>query len=218
MSDDALASARSAQLVFEGKATAVSARKQPSEGPGPAPGFEYNFFEFEISRTWKGPSATPRTIKTAMNSAACGIPFALDASYLVYAQIDDQGQAYAGLCSRTRRLDSAQAKSDLEQFAAVDGAFDASPTPAPHAPAPQAPAPQAPAPLEDPQERATSHESDHEVPRPTAKPIESRGCTVSRHPGGDKGSGWLWALVFAAAGLGTRNRAKRRQTNSRPNS
>lgn len=65
-----------------------------------------------VTRAWKGIEEPSVTVITASNSAACGFPFSVGTTYLVYAyRAEKTGQLRVSLCSHTKPAD--QAKADL---------------------------------------------------------------------------------------------------------
>jgi hypothetical protein len=90
--------------VFEGHVLEVKAPPSPD-----APG--QTSVRMQVVRAWKGIESEEVTITTAANSAACGYAFAVDESYLVYADALD-GELQVSLCSRTQPI--AAAGEDLK--------------------------------------------------------------------------------------------------------
>ena len=84
--------AAQASAVFEGRVVEIS--DLPGEQPRRS-------VTLRVLRTWKGMKSERATITTATESAACGIEFARDKNYLVYASEQD-GALSANSCSRTR--------------------------------------------------------------------------------------------------------------------
>lgn len=71
--------------------------------------------ELEVVQHWKGIETERATVRTAESSAACGVSFEVETSWLVYA--DREGDALTtGICSRTRRIEDAEA--DIAAFGA----------------------------------------------------------------------------------------------------
>ena len=75
-----------------------------------SPGSPSYSFEFAVVEALAGVSSAKVTVRTAQHDGACGYPFEVGESYLVYATPVAGGYA-TGLCSRTRRL--ANARDDL---------------------------------------------------------------------------------------------------------
>jgi hypothetical protein len=93
---------------------AIAVNAPPAAIPGGEAIREYGYdFTLSIDQALKGidARATEVIVRTARNTAACGFPFAVGGSYLVYAYRDSNGIYRASLCSRTRPLDDA--KDDL---------------------------------------------------------------------------------------------------------
>lgn len=61
-----------------------------------------------VVQQWKGIDGERVVVQTPEQSAACGVAFEPDTSWLVYAQTDESGQLSASLCSRTTRIERAQ--------------------------------------------------------------------------------------------------------------
>ena len=62
---------------------------------------------FEVVQQWKGVTTETVELRTANNSAACGVAFEADTSWLVYADAEEGGYV-TGLCSRTARMSDAE--------------------------------------------------------------------------------------------------------------
>jgi hypothetical protein len=104
-SPGALEAARDADAVFTAKLIRVA------DGPQGGPhAIKTKVFTFEVMRTFKGQLDAQININTADNSAACGRDYGdVGSEWLIYARIDDAGQARDNLCSRTTPLASASA-------------------------------------------------------------------------------------------------------------
>lgn len=77
-------------------------------------------FEIEVVESLVGVSSPTVTVRTATDTAACGYPFQVGKSYLVYAGAVSNGVYSVSFCSRTRPL--ADANDDLALIrAAVQG-------------------------------------------------------------------------------------------------
>lgn len=61
----------------------------------------------EVVQQWKGVETEEAVVFTASNSAACGVAFEVETSWLVYADRHADGWQ-SGLCSRTRRIEDAE--------------------------------------------------------------------------------------------------------------
>jgi hypothetical protein len=63
--------------------------------------------ELEVVQHWKGMERERASVRTAESSAACGVSFEVDTSWLIYA--DREGDVLStGICSRTRRIEDAE--------------------------------------------------------------------------------------------------------------
>lgn len=119
-----------ASAIFEGRVTKLA--DEPATAGGPPPG---KLVTLALVRTWKGlENEETITLRTSESSASCGFPFALDTSYLVYAQGTPDALSVT-TCSRTKPM--AEASEDL-------GALGAGITPVKVEPAADAGAPAAP--------------------------------------------------------------------------
>jgi hypothetical protein len=94
-----------AAAVFEGKVTSVSTTPVPGSYP------QMLEVELDVTGVWKGDLTSKTVVRTASNSAACGIGFSVGTAYLVYAH-EDQQVLYANLCSRTTQSATAAADRD----------------------------------------------------------------------------------------------------------
>ncbi|MEZ4700611.1 MAG: hypothetical protein R2834_09810 [Rhodothermales bacterium] len=63
----------------------------------------------DVDKSWKGISDGEVVVTTATNSAACGYGFEKGKSYLIYAHAFDGAGLSVNLCSRTQRLEEADA-------------------------------------------------------------------------------------------------------------
>ncbi|MGE0788571.1 MAG: hypothetical protein AB7S26_23065 [Sandaracinaceae bacterium] len=84
-----------ADAVFEGRVVSIE-----DEGPMRA-------VTFEVVQYWKGADQERIVVRTGASSAACGIAFEVDTSWLIYAEQRPDGLG-TGLCSRTRRIEEAE--------------------------------------------------------------------------------------------------------------
>jgi hypothetical protein len=109
--------ATSAAAVFEGRVTKLT----PS-------GMDL-VVELNVVRSWKGVTAEHILVRTRSESAACGFPFAIDESYLVYADASPEQPNLPSLsvlhCGRTRLMVDADA--DVTELGM--GSVPVSPTP-----------------------------------------------------------------------------------------
>jgi hypothetical protein len=111
-------SARNADAVFHAKL--VSVTDVPKTGPH---ALGNKMFTFAVVRTFKGQLDAQVNIQTTDNSAACGREYGSPGSeWLIYASIDDQGQAHDNLCSRTMPI--ADAAKDIAELEAAAGTLD----------------------------------------------------------------------------------------------
>jgi hypothetical protein len=150
--------ARNADAVFHGKL--ISVADVPKNGQY---ALAHKMYTFEVVRTFKGQLDPQVNIKTTDNGAACGRDFgAPGGEWLIYASIDDQGQAHDNLCSRTRPIEDAA--SDIAELEGAAGTLDQ-----PNEPAVE-PGPADPEPEPLPPEQT-------EGPEPS-KPSK-KGCSVS---------------------------------------
>jgi hypothetical protein len=110
--------ARDASAVFHAKLLAVSDVPRTTQY-----GLDNKSFRFEVIRTFKGQLDPQVNIMTADNSAACGRDYGAPGSeWLIYARIDDSGQARDNLCSRSRPI--ADATGDIAELEANAGTLD----------------------------------------------------------------------------------------------
>jgi len=97
--DDATSAAASAAAVFEGQVTGINTADPQTL-----------VVELKVAQAWKGVSSEQVSVRTPSESAACGYPFQVSESYLVYASTGEGGLRVLH-CSRTRPL--AEAKEDI---------------------------------------------------------------------------------------------------------
>lgn len=76
--------------------------------------YEYTV-TLDVEKSWKGISEETIEVKTALDSAACGYPFELNNTYLVYA-VQFEGDTWVYSCGRTALLEDAEA--DLAELGA----------------------------------------------------------------------------------------------------
>lgn len=93
----AVEAAAGAAAVFEGQVTKISAVDAQTQR-----------VELKVPRAWKGVSSEQVAVTTPAESAACGYPFQLGESYLVYASAGGDGLRVVH-CSRTRSIAEADA-------------------------------------------------------------------------------------------------------------
>ncbi len=93
-----------ASLVFRGRVLHST----------PATGNSLVEVGFEASRIWKGPVDLLKSLRTANNSAACGVNFQVGQEYVIY--VEDQSMSLVFLCDRLR------AGSQIEDEARLLGA------------------------------------------------------------------------------------------------
>ncbi|KIG16133.1 hypothetical protein DB30_05005 [Enhygromyxa salina] len=173
-SPGAVESARDADAVFTAKLLAVA------DGPQPGPhAMQTKIFTFEVQRTFKGQLDAKINIETADNSAACGRAYGdPDSEWLIYARIDDKGQARDNLCSRTTAL--ADAAADIEALDANADTLDQ-----PNEPPPTTD----PGPAE-PEPEPIQPEAVDNAPEPAAP--SKKGCSVTAT---DIGGGGLATIL-----------------------
>lgn len=75
-----------------------------------------------VKKLWKGDPKEIIEVHTAGSSAACGYPFKVGETYLVYAVSDEADPMRVSLCSRTAPVD--QAKEDLSFLGKPTHTFD----------------------------------------------------------------------------------------------
>jgi hypothetical protein len=97
------AAAEQASAVFEGRVVEVN-----DVAGTPMP---HRQVTLRVVRVWKGIDGERAVLTTAAESAACGIDFARDQNYLVYASKQDNALS-ANSCSRTRLI--ADAGEDIQ--------------------------------------------------------------------------------------------------------
>ena len=83
----------SSDAVFSGEVTQIEKNEATRFG-----GLEVTL---RVKEVWKGAPAEEIKVHTAGNSAACGYPFAVGTTYLVYALNDEADPMRVSLCSRT---------------------------------------------------------------------------------------------------------------------
>jgi len=159
-----VAAAQSVDCVFQGKVLSVVDAPKPDQY-----GLQNKIFTFEVVRTFKGQLDTKVNVVTADNEAACGRNFGVEGTeWLIYARLDDHGQLYDNLCSRSRPMQYADADiAELEEHAhELD---DEPPKPEQEDPGPADPEP-------EPIQPDMGNADGSEQPEPTPKPDR---CTVT---------------------------------------
>lgn len=63
--------------------------------------------KINVETVWKGLVLREVTINTPESSGACGYPFEVGKSYLVFASLDDKVNLTTGLCLRNKPVDEA---------------------------------------------------------------------------------------------------------------
>jgi MYXO-CTERM domain-containing protein len=186
----AVEAARDSDAVFTAKLVTIA------DGPQGGPhAMKTKVFTFEVTRTFKGQLDAKININTADNSAACGRAYGDPGSeWLIYARIDDEGQARDNLCSRTTAL--ADASDDIAELEANADTLD-QPNEEPKSDPGPGPADPEPEPVLPP-----SSEAGDNGPEP-AEPSK-KGCSVSDE---DLGAGGLGTLL----GLGLLGWTRRRR-------
>lgn len=96
-----------ADVVFAGT---VIETKQERLQEGRRGAIEYREANwFNVERVWKGELDKQRIVYDEGDEASCGYAFEQGASYLVYAVVDEAGEAYASFCGGTVSLSDAGA-------------------------------------------------------------------------------------------------------------
>jgi len=85
-----------ATAVFEGRVRAIAREGSAEVGPARLR------VTLEVVQTWKGADAEEVVVMTTTDASACGVPFTVGHSFLVYAASDDTGALVAGLCGGTK--------------------------------------------------------------------------------------------------------------------
>lgn len=106
MAMDVEAAFSRADAVFEGRVVEVERGSDPSAPVR---------VTMEVVQHWKGVESERVVVETAADSAMCGVAFAPQTSWLVYASREG-GALSAGLCSRTARIE--EAAEDLAELGA----------------------------------------------------------------------------------------------------
>ena len=92
-------------VIFSGKVVEIRAEGQRLN------------VKLKVNESFRGISGTTVEITTADDGAACGYPFKLNESYLVYTKPDRDGKLSVGLCGRTIPMSSAA--DDIAYFKSV---------------------------------------------------------------------------------------------------
>ncbi|KPK12410.1 MAG: hypothetical protein AMJ62_15810 [Myxococcales bacterium SG8_38] len=94
----------SSHAVFTGEVTRITVNDATPFG-----GLEVTLL---VKKVWKGAPDEETKVHTAGTSAACGFPFVVGKTYLVYAVRDEADPLRVSLCSRTALIE--HAAEDLE--------------------------------------------------------------------------------------------------------
>lgn len=78
-------------LVFEGKVRSVALD----------PDGHWKDAVLDVRRSWRGDPGASVTIRTGPHGPACGVGFAPNTSYIVFAGADEHGKFYTGSCDPT---------------------------------------------------------------------------------------------------------------------
>jgi hypothetical protein len=89
----------SSHAVFTGEVTAITKNEATKFG-----GLEVTL---RVKKVWKGTPTEETKVHTASSTAACGYPFILGKTYLVYAARDEADPMRVSLCSRTALIEDA---------------------------------------------------------------------------------------------------------------
>lgn len=178
--------AREVGLVFEGELVSVEDIPPSSQYD-----LQSKAYTFEVTRSFKGEPGAQVRVMSAASGAACGRSYGDPGdAWLVYARVDDAGQARDNICSRSRPM--ADAAEDISALEAADS-LEPLPAPPPIEPGPADPEPQPI--LPDPGEERANDDG----PEP-AQPGK-KGCSVSEDPE-HGGLGSLGLLLGLGLGLG----------------
>ena len=93
--------------VFEGRVVEIERPDDPATGRVRV--------TMAVVQHWKGIESERVVVTTAGMESMCGVSFAPDTSWLVYADLEGDGFT-TGLCSRTRRIE--EAEEDLAELGA----------------------------------------------------------------------------------------------------
>jgi hypothetical protein len=64
--------------------------------------------KIKVKESWKGQLSKQVIINTRTDGAACGYPFEVGKSYLIFAGSSDDGNLTTGLCSRNSEIEEAE--------------------------------------------------------------------------------------------------------------
>jgi hypothetical protein len=95
----------SSHAVFTGEVTAITKNEATRFG-----GIEVTL---RVGKVWKGAPTEEIRVHTASSSAACGYPFVVGKTYLVYAVRDEADPMRVSLCSRTALIEDAAEDLDF---------------------------------------------------------------------------------------------------------
>jgi MYXO-CTERM domain-containing protein len=104
----------SSTAVFSGEVTEIEKNESTRFG-----GLEVTL---RVNEVWKGAAAEEIRVHTAGSSAACGYPFVVGTTYLVFAYNDEADPIRVSLCSRTAPIEDA--KEDIEFLGKPSHRFD----------------------------------------------------------------------------------------------
>jgi len=104
----------SSNVVFSGVVTQIEKNEATRFG-----GIEVTL---RVKEVWKGAPSEEIKVHTAGSSAACGYPFVVGTTYLVYALNDEADPMRVSLCSRTAPIESA--KEDIDFLGKPSNRFD----------------------------------------------------------------------------------------------
>lgn len=88
---------KTSDAVFSAKVIEIT--KQPQN--------YYTSVKLIVENSWKGNITKEITISTGLGGAACGYPFEIGKSYLIYAYGSIKSKLSTGICSRTTILSNA---------------------------------------------------------------------------------------------------------------
>jgi hypothetical protein len=89
----------SSHAVFTGEVTAITKNEATRFG-----GLEVTL---RVKKVWMGAPSEETKVHTASSSAACGYPFLIGKTYLVYVASDEADPMRVSLCSRTALVEDA---------------------------------------------------------------------------------------------------------------
>lgn len=178
-----------ADVVFTGHATA----RRDTAPPGPTQGSaDPIVWTFHVQSVQKGRAAQNQEVSTTRDEASCGVEFAIDSRYQVFARSVD-GRLHTGLCDGTRKI-----SEDAQPYRpAAATPVATAPPPPPSAPATATPA-FAPSPAPSPSASPTP--SPLLTPRPSAAAFPSPIAAAPR--AGDGAWPAVAVLLVGLTGLG----------------